>query len=216
MRYYGQHNNPQVDEYLHTEFFKETKNGLAIECGAYDGLFISSCKFFEEFLDWDIINIEADPELYKKLIKNRSSCSNFNLALTNKEQSGKTLEFKRVMSKKDDQILGLGGLYEDTDTQLTKIKRNFNVSSVSVKTTSYVDFSNQKISRDVDLFVLDVEGHEMSVLDGMHGSSYLPKVMCIEYPIVGLDKLTNKMEDLGYSFYSTVHNNAHYTLKSKK
>jgi hypothetical protein len=64
--------------------------------------------------------------------------------------------------------------------------------------------------RTVDLFVLDVEGFEVEVLDGMVGSKYLPNIFCIEYPHVGLDKLQEILVDLGYRFDTINETNAYF------
>jgi hypothetical protein len=62
---------------------------------------------------------------------------------------------------------------------------------------------------NIDLFVLDVEGHELSVLKGMDGCPIMPSVMCVEHGHL-TDQLTSAMKSLGYSFDKTSHNNSYY------
>jgi hypothetical protein len=62
----------------------------------------------------------------------------------------------------------------------------------------------------VDLFVLDVEGYEMEALEGMINSKFLPQILCVEYPHVGLDHIKLFLEDLNYKFDLTKDNNAYF------
>ena len=72
MKYYGQHfPSGQVDKFLHQKYFMNKENGFFIECGAADGFNLSSCKFFEETMGWKGVNMEASPDKYAQLIKNR-------------------------------------------------------------------------------------------------------------------------------------------------
>jgi hypothetical protein len=50
----------------------------------------------------------------------------------------------------------------------------------------------------VDLFVLDTEGHEIEVIDGMRGSAVLPALMCVEDG--WREDIRRKLRDLEYVF----------------
>jgi hypothetical protein len=58
--------------------------------------------------------------------------------------------------------------------------------------------------------VLDVEGYEMEVLEGMKNSKFLPKILSIEYPHVGLDQIKLFLENLNYEFDLIKDNNAYF------
>ena len=62
---------------------KIKKNLTSIECGAFDGLTENCTKFFEENFNWNTINIEPLPHIFKKLKLNRPSSININIALSN-------------------------------------------------------------------------------------------------------------------------------------
>jgi hypothetical protein len=62
----------------------------------------------------------------------------------------------------------------------------------------------------IDLFVLDVEGYEIEVLEGMKNSKFLPKILCVEYPHVGLDNIKSFLNELNYKFDLTKDNNAYF------
>ena len=65
----------------------------------------------------------------------------------------------------------------------------------------------------VDLFVLDVEGNELQVIEGMQDTKYKPRIICVEYPQSGLDNITNMLNPMGYTFDMLHHHNAIFILK---
>lgn len=67
----------------------------------------------------------------------------------------------------------------------------------------------------MDLMVLDVEGHELSVLSSMKGSPVLPHVMCIEFGHIGFDHLRQMMEALGYEYDIHSYANAFFVRRDK-
>ena len=219
MKYFGQHSNPKVDEYLHREFFSNTKNGFFIECGAFDGLLESNTLFFERFMEWKGINVEPHPDLFTRLVSNRPNSINLNVALTSPTKKG-NLEFCGF-DFKSRQDINLYGKYSGLGhVKVLDIKnydqlglkdgesRVYNVNGITYK--DLIEFN--KVS-SVNLFVLDAEGSEIDVIEGMIGCSILPDIMCVEYGFIGLNNLTNCLSDLGYKKYSVIHNNAHYVLK---
>ena len=210
MTYYGQHKDPQVDEYLHKTFFQDQTSGFFIECGAHDGLYDSSCRFFEE-LGWQGFNIEADPGLFKLLSRNRPKSTNINVGLTSQKDSRTKLEFTATMSQGRNPGHGSFTIPED---RLEGLKVHNKISKIQVDAISLKDLLSDRKVNSVDLLVLDVEGHEAQVLEGMEGGT-LPKVLCVEFPITGLEVVKDKCFKLGYSFHSCVHNNAHFVLEVK-
>ncbi len=62
----------------------------------------------------------------------------------------------------------------------------------------------------IDLFVLDVEGYELNVIEGMKESKFLPTIICVEHPLVGVEKLNLVLGELGYTFDVINYNNAFY------
>jgi hypothetical protein len=59
-KYYGQF-NPPFDKILEEKYLGKIKNGIGIECGAFDGVMECTLKFFEDNQGWTIYNIEASP-----------------------------------------------------------------------------------------------------------------------------------------------------------
>lgn len=218
MRFYGQHKNPQVDEYLYKTFFQgeEYRNGEGyfIECGAHDGIYDSTSLFFERELKWSGMCIEADPGLVKLLLRNRHSqdVAVLQIALTDQEGSEKDITFMQTMSSGRNP--GHGGI-TIPEERLKNLKKHSTITPIKVPGLSMKDLTDKfHDGKILDLFVLDVEGHEVQVLEGMKGSKTFPHILCVEYPISGLESIKKVCTDLGYKFHSVVHNNAHFVHPS--
>ena len=61
------------DKFLLQNYFKHVCEGTYIEMGGLDGHTFINSWFFNQVMDWKGVLIEADPENYKKLIKNRKN-----------------------------------------------------------------------------------------------------------------------------------------------
>ena len=96
MRFYGQW-DPPVDKYLFENYFPNKLNGTFIECGAFDGITESCCKFFEEFRGWRGINVEPVPYLFELLCDNRPLSTNVNAALTDPTTAQHDAEFTQAL-----------------------------------------------------------------------------------------------------------------------
>jgi len=158
LRFYGQFRWP-VDRILYTQYFMKFEGqGICLECGAADGVTMSSTKFFEEFMGWKAINIEALPQAYAKLIANRPISVNINAALSNEE--GECF----IKRNEEDELFS--SLSEDGE---------------KVRKTTYKKIIEDYGISKLNLMVLDVEGHEKEALEGMVGSRVLPDILCVEF-----------------------------------
>lgn len=189
--YYGQF---ELDRVLNEEIFQDAIGGYFIECGAYDGIEESTCLFFEKERVWTGVNIEPVPIIYEQLYKNRPTSLNLNYALSNAE---KKCIFKQPVHPNRGLYWGNGSLVHTKDhlNQLNELGvKEFETYNVQCVTYAYLYLSG-KVKRIADLFVLDVEGHELEVLEGMFklNSSLYPKFCCIEHTLCGYTKLTHRM-----------------------
>jgi FkbM family methyltransferase len=163
-KFYGQCRY-NVDRLIYDRYFTINNlegKGICFECGAADGVSLSSTKFFEESLGWKSINVEGLPESYGKLVINRPLSTNINAILSNED--GKTY----IRKNKADILCSEVVLDNDGDT--------FSVREATYKTI----IDDLKIPY-LNLMVLDVEGHEPEALDGMIGCSVLPDILCCEF-----------------------------------
>ena len=70
MNYYAQFDQ---DKILNEGLFRNKKNGVFVDIGAYDGICGSNTYFFEKHLNWTGMCIEPSPDAFEKLEKNRQS-----------------------------------------------------------------------------------------------------------------------------------------------
>lgn len=212
MKFYGQF-DPPVDKFIFERYFPEEGiDGIFVECGAFDGLTECSCKFFEETMGWRGYNLEPVPWIYSKLCENRPDSININAGLSDK--SGEAV-FKAVLHPALGRDFGNGSLTH-ADSHLQQLKEiGCGFEDIKVELTTWNDFIEQHEIKFVDIFVLDVEGHELQVIEGMKGAYVLPDIMCVEYGHLGLIRVRAALDELGYVYDITSNGNA-YFIKHEK
>lgn len=197
MRFYGQF-DPPVDKALFERYFSDyPKLGFFIECGAFDGMTECSCKFFEETLHWTGINIEPAPPVFSQLERNRPNSLNLNVALSNR--SG-VAQFKHVIHPYLGDQFGNGSLCHAPEHMQLLIDTGCKFKEYNVRTITWPDLVNNYNIKRVDLFILDVEGAELAVIEGMKGCTVLPKIFCIEHEHIDINKLKELLGCLGYRY----------------
>jgi FkbM family methyltransferase len=154
-----------IDQILYERYFFNQKNGVALEAGANDGLYLPSCLFFEE-LGWKVINVEASEPNYRRLLVNRPRSENHFFALS-ADDGGLVKIFQYPFDN--------GGMDGGNPTPCTKGR-----TPVGYNFAQSVRYDSL-IKGPVDLFVLDVEGMELDVIKGMVKTLYWPRIFCIEY-----------------------------------
>ena len=197
MKYYGQF-NPNVDKVLHERYFPNKFNGTSIECGAFDGITENCTKFFEENYNWNTINIEPLPHIFNLLKQNRPLSTNLEVALSNSDID-KTITVYDIKTY---------GIY-NTNASLNHLPNhkkllenmsNNNYITYNVKCNTYIQIVQQLNITHLDLFVLDVEGHEFEVIDGMIGCDILPDIFVIEHGHRNTDIFIEKLKCLKKSY----------------
>jgi hypothetical protein len=88
----GYYSQSQQDKFLYEKFFKDKKDGVFVEIGAYNGIVYSNTKFFEE-LGWSGICIEPIEDVFKELKKNRKAIC-IQGCISNKKGKSKFLRVK--------------------------------------------------------------------------------------------------------------------------
>jgi FkbM family methyltransferase len=177
--YYGQF-DPQVDKVLHERYFQNKFNGISIEAGAYDGVIDNCTKFFEDNYNWKTINIEPVPEIFSSLKLNRPNSINLEIALSNCE---KISIFKNYKHPQLGYNWGNGSINHTIEhtQQLKTLCGDNNYIEIPVKCKTYSQIINELNIKNLDLFVLDVEVNEFSVIEGMVGCNILPNIFVIEH-----------------------------------
>ncbi|RLI66482.1 MAG: hypothetical protein DRO67_00990 [Candidatus Asgardarchaeum californiense] len=158
---------------LNSRYFNSKRSGFFIEAGAMGGTSHSVCLWFEQELGWSGINIEPNVSLYNKLIKNRPNSININCALSDKINESILLVPVRLDNS---EMKGHGSISPDARIRF----KNKKLNTYSVRTDTYTNIILQYKIESVDLFVLDIEGYELNVLNDFKNCEILPYVLAVE------------------------------------
>lgn len=216
MKFYGQQ---LLDKYLFESLFIDKKSpGFFIEAGAYDGVTESTCKFFEETFGWSGINIEPDPIHYSRLINNRPNSINLNIGLGSPKNTEKILPFIAVEHPPgkhavDKRFLGHGSCNLSIEHSKWLLDNGYTLVNESILIKSINSIIQEHSVSNIDLFVLDVEGYELEVIEGLKTCKVLPKVMCVEWVNENRHAIIDTLTSLNYIFHSQYTQNLIFKLK---
>ncbi len=165
MNWYSQYG----EDALLAKIFDKTK-GLCVEVGANDGIKYSNTKHFEE-IGWQCILIEPTPYLCSKIRKNRKG-KLFECAASSAEG-----EMTLHVAEGHDLFSSL----ESCSTMAEELGRNQTIiKSVSVRIRPLDDMLEEASVDSIEFISIDVEGHEMAVLEGLDLNRWKPRVVLIE------------------------------------
>ena len=161
--YYGQY---LQDKFVNENFFKDKRNGVFLDVGAYDGVSISNSLFFEKELGWTGICVEPSPTKFMKLCKYRTSIA-MNYAI---DKSNGMSKFLSTTGYTDT----LAGLVDHYDQRhLSRIHNEISAlggqaNVIPVHTISIESLLERFGIRHIDYMSVDVEGGEMAVLQSIN------------------------------------------------
>ena len=151
-------------------YFKNKKNGIYLDVGAYHPLDGNNTYLLYKKKNWHGINIDVNPLSVELFQKARKFDLNINTAVSNKK-GFVTLYFRKkinmlnTLSKKIARIHFRNGFKE-------KIIKSNTLDNILDQTR----YKNKKI----DFFNLDVEGHELDILESLNFKKYQPTLICVE------------------------------------
>ena len=185
--------------FLVNNFFRNLKTGFFIEVGANTGYEGSVCWHLEKDYGWSGMNIECNPYCFPDLIKNRPSCININRALSD-EKGELTFIFPTDGPRK--LFAGQGSVVFNHNHWAKRPTKE-----IVVKADTLLYLLALHNIKAADLLVLDVEGYELSALNGLYGSKIIPRVIVVEDSKIDIDKLNDIMKKLGLKQFSRRYKN---------
>jgi FkbM family methyltransferase len=160
------------------EKYLNFNNGFFIEVGGNDGITQSNTAHLEFNKQWRGILVEAIPYKYELMVNNRPNSICINGCLSNVDGNIITFNDVNLMSfienSRKSEVEDELWISEGEKCQNISRKK-YELSTKKLQTI--IDEYNIK---NIDFFSLDVEGHELSVLEGIDFSKTRPKYILIE------------------------------------
>jgi FkbM family methyltransferase len=163
-------------------FFKDRDRGYFVEVGAnkpHEG----SQTFDLEQRGWTGVLIEPQPDLAKDLRRQRSA-KVFAVACSSRSNAGKTLTLH----------LAAGHSSFDPKLNLAEVKPH---DAIEVPIRTLDEILIEARAQKVDFFSIDVEGHEIELLDGCDFGQWKPSLILIEDILLHL-RLHRLLHSRGY------------------
>jgi FkbM family methyltransferase len=153
----------------------DIQGGVFVEAGANDGVNFSNTYYLERARGWTGVLVEGIPDLYRACVRHRPRSQVFNCALVAPENEGApvTMHYSNLQS------MVAGALpYEHVEAGLlSQQERTYEVTVPGRTLSSVLDEAGVT---HVDLLVLDVEGYEAPVLQGLDLDRHAPDLALIE------------------------------------
>ena len=176
-------------------FFAHARSGFFVEVGANDPRFASQTWHLEQ-LGWCGILIEPQPDLAENLRQQRSA-QVFAVACSSPANAGQRMKFHVAGA--------LSSLERGRMAPGAELQR---VIEVPVRTLDDI-LAEAQAPVPLDLLSLDVEGHELKVLEGFTVARWRPRLVLLEDHVSDLRK-HRFVAAAGYKLIRRVENNGWY------
>jgi FkbM family methyltransferase len=191
-KFYGQFG----EDHILTRFFTGVQAGFFVEVGAYDGTDMSNTLALER-RGWRGILVEADPELAERCREARPGSIVVNCAATG-PGSPKELSFSIAVGCK-----GLSSVRVD-EARLARVQHYTGsavIQEVTVAARTMDEILQEHQVSRIDFITIDVEGHELEVLQGTDLGRWKPTVVIIERNTTFLSsRLLAQLHKHGYRY----------------
>jgi FkbM family methyltransferase len=154
--------------------YKNKRSGYFVEIGASDGIAFSNTYLLEKEFGWKGVCVEALPEKFKQLCKNRPTAVCIEKAVFNR--SNLTLKFDIAHSF--DMLSGISEYITERWSERVKL----NCTTIDVKTITLTELLNEaKAPAFIDYLSLDTEGSEFEILKAHDFSKYKFGLIDVEH-----------------------------------
>lgn len=182
------HSQYKQDYYLHTNIFKDYKDGYFVDVGAHDGVTINNTLFFDQEMGWKGINIEPIETVYKGLVKFRPRCININCAISNYTGTAKFINGIGYTEMISGLLDSYHSKHADRILSETKIF-NSQIKIILVDVKELKDILNKYNIKRVNYLYIDVEGAEEKVLRSIDFDQVFIDVIGVEMAYDDTNKL---------------------------
>lgn len=179
---------------------KPHRGGYFVELGAFDGIKQSNSIYLELFLGFRGALIEAEPSNYNLLTRNRNGLTNslIHAACVSPDYSGETVEIVSAGARSG--LLGVATELENPVAHATKyLEKRSSPAIVRTPARTLTDvLSTIGAPNFIDILILDVEGVEASVVEGLDESFFRARFLVVESRQI--TALKSLLEKKGYIF----------------
>jgi len=157
------------DQFVNEHFFKNKKNGVFVDIGAYDGVEGSNTYFFEKILNWTGICVEPVSLLFEKLRESRA-CVCVNGCISDKEGEAK---FLKITGPGGSVGMG-GGLFDKYEPEQSEnLQKYFTEGTCRGEIISAKCYTLERVLKEnninhIDYLSVDVEGAEFDILKSIN------------------------------------------------
>lgn len=170
MVYFSQFGEDQIL----ARIFADKPTGFCIEVGANDGINDSTTYYFER-VGWDCLLIEPNPDLCMRIRETRSA------KLVQCAASDSTGEVVLFIAEGASRAHGVSSMHGGRRAQERINAYGFSSREVRVSTRKLDDILKElQINQPIDFVSIDVEGHELAVLQGFSLTHWRPSILLIE------------------------------------
>lgn len=216
---------------IYNYFFDHYKNkiieeGIVVECGTAEG-FHNPSLTLENIYNWKFYGFEADNRFFPILQQNRPKSININMALSDKNGY---MSFVISAHGGNSSLHHCDIHKKELETYNAVFEDGSYFKEISIESIEWNTFTEKYNINKVDLLILDVEGHELTVLKPFTTHSILPSIIQIEYAysdfnneylnieekenMSGILKIYKRLVSLGYDFDYVNFNNAFFSLNT--
>ena len=185
------------DKIVNEVFFKNTTCGFFLEIGAYDGITGSNCLFFEKFMNWDGIAVEASEMQFLKLEKNRN-CDTVKAVISSRVEEVEFVEITQGLT----QMSGISSEIYSTSLAFIEKDERTQIKKQKVITSTIENILQKRTI--IDFMSIDIEGHEMRVLNSIDFEKYEFRVICVENATPEKQSFNEFFLERGFYFFDRV------------
>lgn len=199
------HSKDNIDKKV-LERLSFKKNGIYIECGASDGITYSNSFLLEQKYGWTGLLVEPIQDQFDALVRYRKNSICAKYILTSSEDSGKKINIVNAGPESiiiDEQIENLS--MSNTERMSLLDSQKMIKGEEFVKSISISELLDKYIIKEVDIFFLDVEGSEISVLNGLDTKKHKIKNIVVETG--SIDSFKDYMCTIGFDKYENIARN---------
>jgi FkbM family methyltransferase len=178
-----------AEDRILAEIFGDRAEGCCVEVGANDGRTGSASYLFEK-RGWRCLLVEPIPALVDEIHKHRT-CRVVNCAASSSEGEATFFVAEGVEA-----VSGL----DLTPDRMEWIRRvGGTIKQITVRTATLDSLLQEAGFTELEFVTIDVEGHELSVLEGFDLETYRPRIVIVEDNSVnGNMSVARHMVDRGY------------------